>query len=162
MFNPTYKANKGQKAMDMILSVVCMIITNRVPKGVVTFNTANITNKVRMVNAPRGVELVTRTEIPKGSDEAVTIEKNTNERAVVRILVPTRTMTLSEVNAEQHHDEHEEPSSPKGTEDPKSPAPDATPEKNDDAASAASPSNANAKPASGLSRIPSERIIEQD
>jgi hypothetical protein len=112
MFNPTYRANKGHKAMDMVLSAVCMVLTNRVPKGVVTFNTANIVNKVKLVSPPRGVEIVARTEIPKGTDEAVTIEKNTNERAVVRILVPTRTMTLSEAHAEQKEDDHEEPGSP--------------------------------------------------
>ena len=45
-------------------------------------------------------------ENPKGEQEVV-IEKNTNEKALVRILVPKRTMTLSEVNAEEHKREEE-------------------------------------------------------
>ena len=35
------------------------------------------------------------------------IEKNTSEKAVVRILVPKRTMTLSELNAEENKREEE-------------------------------------------------------
>lgn len=45
-------------------------------------------------------------ENPKGEQEVV-IEKNTNEKALVRILVPKRTMTLSEVNAEENKREEE-------------------------------------------------------
>ena len=36
------------------------------------------------------------------------IEKNTNERAIVRILVPKRTMTMSELNAEENKREEED------------------------------------------------------
>ena len=45
-------------------------------------------------------------ENPKGEQEVI-VEKNTNEKALVRILVPKRTMTLSEVNAEEHKREEE-------------------------------------------------------
>ena len=104
MYNPTYLANKGHKAMDLILNVLCMVICNKVPKGVVTFRPDNLAQKIRMVNAPRGVEPIDRKEIPKGQTEEVLVEKNTNERAVVRIMVPKRTMTLSEINAEDKAD----------------------------------------------------------
>lgn len=36
------------------------------------------------------------------------IEKNTNEKAIVRILVPKRTMTMSELNAEENKREEED------------------------------------------------------
>ena len=110
MFNPTYMANKGAKAMDLILSVLCMVLCNKIPKGVVSFRPDSLISKIKLVHAPRGVEPFARTEIPKGATEPVAIEKNTNEKAVVRILVPKRSMTLSEVNAEreQHKKEDEE------------------------------------------------------
>ena len=122
MHNPILKDNKGSKAMDMILSALCMILCNRVPKGAVTFRTDNLANKIKLVSAPKGIEIANRTAVekvaptpenPNGVNE-VQIEKNTNERAVVRILVPKRTMTLSEVNAEEQkrEDEDKEGASP--------------------------------------------------
>jgi len=113
MFNPILKDNKGSKAMDMILSSLCMIMCNRVPKAAVTFRTDNLANKIKLVSAPKGIEIANRTVVENGVNE-VQIEKNTNERAVVRILVPKRTMTLSEVNAEEQkrEDEDKEGASP--------------------------------------------------
>lgn len=116
MYNKTYMLNRGNKAMELILTVICMIVCNRVPKGVVPFNTANLASKIKLVQAPRGVEFTQRVQIekvpitvdnPKG-ESYTTIEKNTNERAVVRILVPKRAMTLSEYNAEQAKLEEDE------------------------------------------------------
>ena len=43
---------------------------------------------------------------PQGVKETL-IEKNINEKAIVRILVPKRTMTMSEVNAEENKREEE-------------------------------------------------------
>lgn len=115
MYNPIFKANKGYKAMDLILNAVCMILCNKLPKAAVSFRTDNLASKIKLVNAPKTIELVTRTQIekvpvtpenPKGEQEVV-IEKNTNEKALVRILVPKRTMTLSEVNAEENKREEE-------------------------------------------------------
>ena len=82
--------------MDILLTVLCMVLCNRVPKGIVTFRIDSLISKIKLVTAPKGVEAFTRTV------DGVTIEKNTNERAVVRILVPKRSMTISEVNAEQN------------------------------------------------------------
>ena len=42
MYDPTYKTNKGQKAMDLILSALCMIMCNKLPKGVVPFSLNSI------------------------------------------------------------------------------------------------------------------------
>ena len=82
--------------MEMILSVLCMVMCNRVPKGVVVFRPETIANKIRMLNVPRGVEVrdrmgiekVTTPENPKGEEKEVKVLKNTNERALVRILIP--------------------------------------------------------------------------
>ena len=101
--------------MDLILNAICMILCGKLPKGAVSFGTSNLASKIKLVSAPKGIELVSRIQIekvaptpenPKGEQE-VTIEKNTNERAVVRILVPKRTMTLSELNAEENKREEE-------------------------------------------------------
>lgn len=85
-------------------------------------------------------------ENPKGEQEVV-IEKNTNERALVRIQVPTRTMTLSEIAKERDEDE------------------DKNEDKADDTDNQ-SPANEREKKSetvpSRLSRVPSEKIIEQD
>ena len=96
MHNPTYQANKGGKAMDLILSVLCMVLCNKVPKGLVSFRTEPLAHKIKLITPPRGVEVHTRTVMEK--DQQVVIEKNTNEKALVRIIVPKRTMTLSEYN----------------------------------------------------------------
>ena len=110
MYNSTYISNKGHKAMDMILTVICMVLCNRVPKGCVSFRTDGLATKIKLVMPPRGVEVRTRIAMekanvtpdnPKGTEQEVVIEKNTNEKAVVRILVPKRTVTYSEFNAEQ-------------------------------------------------------------
>ena len=94
MYNPTYIANKGHKAMDMVLTVICMVLCNRVPKGAVSFRTDGLAAKIKLVMPPRGVEVRTRIgvektnvtpENPKGIEQEVVIEKNTNEKAVVRI-----------------------------------------------------------------------------
>lgn len=86
MFNETYRANTGQRAITLILDSICMILCNRVPKGIVSFRPDSIINKIRLVGPPRGVEIVDRTQVEKVSisDEFPTgekhtlIEKNTN------------------------------------------------------------------------------------
>lgn len=103
-----WKAENAQ-AIEMVLSVICMILCNRVPKGVVTYNTAALISKIKLVQAPRGIELKSRVEVkkelpskefPEGRKIENVIPKNTNERAVVRILVPFREMTQTEMQAE--------------------------------------------------------------
>ena len=161
MLNSTYMANKGERAMEMILSVLCMILCNKVPKGIVSFRTDSIINKIRLVHAPRGVEPFTRTEIPKGSSEPVTIEKNTNERAVVRILVPKRTMTLSEINAEKEQHKDEDGEENKGAVSPE-PVKEGDKDKPDSKLEVHNDEKRSAQTNSRLSRVPSERIIMQD
>ena len=107
MYHDTYRSNKDQKAMEMILSVLCMVMCNRVPKGVVVFRSETIANKIRMLNVPRGVEVrdrmgiekVTTPENPKGEEKEVKVLKNTNEKALVRILIPKTQQTQSEYEA---------------------------------------------------------------
>ena len=65
MYHETYRTNTNQKAIEMILSVVCMVLCNRVPKGVVVFRTESIASKIKMVNVPRGVEIRDRIGIEK-------------------------------------------------------------------------------------------------
>ena len=61
MFNETYRANTGQRAITLILDSICMILCNRVPKGIVSFRPDSIINKIRLVGPPRGVEIADRT-----------------------------------------------------------------------------------------------------
>ena len=63
MYNPVFRSNKGYKAMEIILNAICMILCNKLPKGAVSFRTDNLSSKIKLVNAPRGVEMVSRTEI---------------------------------------------------------------------------------------------------
>lgn len=65
MYNPVFKANKGHKAMDLILTAICMILCNKVPKGAVSFRTESLASKIKLVHAPRGVEIANRTQIEK-------------------------------------------------------------------------------------------------
>ena len=99
MFNDVYKVEENPYAMDTILSVLCMIMCNKVPKGVVPFKTDSLATRVRLVMPPRGLEVQDRMIVDENGVEQK-IAKNTNERAVVRILVPKRKMTPSEIDNE--------------------------------------------------------------
>mmetsp|Transcript_41329 Transcript_41329/g.54346 ORF Transcript_41329/g.54346 Transcript_41329/m.54346 type:complete len:165 (-) Transcript_41329:516-1010(-) len=164
--------------MDLILQTLCMVLCNRIPKGLVQFRTDGLSAKIKLINTPKGVEAFDRVQIEKvpvtadnpTGEQALRIEKNTNERAVVRILVPKRSMTLSEMNAQDRADDQTEtpvkdedgvsaqPSSPMASSKSRNVA-DAKSAKDDGAVSSKSQLNQNA---SGLSRQPSERIIEVD
>ena len=158
MCNPLYQANKGNKAMDLILSVMCMVLCNKVPKNIVAFRPDSLISKIKFVAPPRGVEYYTRTVKEKDGSEVV-VEKNTNERALVRIMVPKRTMTLSEYNAEQKAEEEESPDKAKEGEEDKSAA-DASRAVTPDEAKEKEAARSSQQAASRLSRVPSERIIE--
>ena len=173
MYNETFMANTGSQAMTMILDTICQILCNKTPKGIVSFRPDSIISKIKLVSAPRGVETERRVTVEKVSisadyptgEKKTVIEKNTNERAIVRIMVPKRTMTLSEVNAEAKPVED-------GTEGPTSPqsAKEEDEEKKGDDKSPAEPlsptsvqDEKESQPnVSRLSRVPSEKIIEQD
>ena len=169
MHNATYAGNQGVMAMELILTVLCMVLCNKIPKGVVPFRVDPLINKIKLVSAPRGIELATRTEIqktsvtaatPKGEQEVV-IEKNTNERAVVRILVPKRTMTLSEINAEK-----EPPQTADGEDVLSNDAPagdgEQAPKEDGEGEKEELGETRQSVTKSALSRQPSERIVEQD
>lgn len=42
MYNSVWQANKGQRAMDLIMGGICMILCNRLPKGLVNFRTESL------------------------------------------------------------------------------------------------------------------------
>ena len=172
MYNDVFRANKGHQAMDLILSALCMVICNKVPKGIVSWRTDSLANKIKLVTPPRGVEAFDRTAIEKGPNGEVEVEvkKNTNERAIVRILVPRRTMTLSEINAENKKGDDDgegEEGVAKDGEDVNKSAENA--DYNDKRASDANlkvndtrSDATGSRAASRLSRVPSERIVETD
>jgi len=99
MHNPTYQNVENPKAMELLLSVLCMALCNKVPKGVVPYKMDQVYHKIRLVNIPKGLEIVRREVIENGEVTGV-FDKNTNERALVRVLVPKRKLTLSEIAAE--------------------------------------------------------------
>ena len=86
--------------MESLLSALCMILCNKVPKNVVPFRTDSLAAKIKMVNPPKSVELRRRTVMEKHGEEMkeVVIEPNTNVRAIIRLLVPRRVMTHSEMH----------------------------------------------------------------
>ena len=99
MFSDVYKVEDNPRLMDQILGVLCMVICNRVPKNIVPFKCDTLVQKVRLVSAPRGMELKDRVTVDANGEETK-IEKNTNVRAIVRILVPKRKMTQEEIEHE--------------------------------------------------------------
>ena len=149
--------------MELILGTLCMLLCNRLPKGVVQFRTENLNSKIRLVNAPKNIEPFDRVVIEK--DQEVKIEKNTNERALVRMLVPRRTMTRSEINDQEKEDVASEsgakeghgasqPSSPVASSKAGAAAQDETADKE------SIPRNASRM--SRVSQAASERIVEVD
>ena len=146
MYHPIYKKNKGHQAMEIILTSLCLVLCNKVPKGVVPFRVDQLISKIKLINAPKGIEAFVRTNA-----DGVVIPKNTNERAVVRILVPKRTMTLSEYNLDIKEKEEEDEAS-------RAPHPEEA-ERNRSSLETDKRSNVNK---SGLSRVPSEKVIEID
>jgi hypothetical protein len=94
--------------MEAILNVICMVICNRVPKNTVSYKCDQLIPKIKLQKIPNGVEVETRTiiereepgeDFPEGRDIETIIEANTNEKAVVRVLVPTKKVLQSELNA---------------------------------------------------------------
>ena len=150
--------------MELILSTVCMLLCNKLPKGVVQFRTENLSSKIRLVNAPKNVEPFDRVVMEK--DQEVKIEKNTNERAVVRMLVPRRTMTRSEINDQDKEDVASESGAKEAhaTSQPSSPVASSkagAAAANDDTADKESMPR-NASRMSRVSQAASERIVEVD
>lgn len=55
MYHSVWQKNKDQAAIQSILNVICMIICKRIPEGVVAFNTADLSKKIKLVPLPRGM-----------------------------------------------------------------------------------------------------------
>lgn len=102
MYNPTYQNVENPMLMEMILNVLCMALCNKVPKGVVSFKMDTVYSKIKLSRIPKGLEIERREVIEDGEVTNV-FEKNTNERALVRVLVPRRKLTLSEIAAEDQN-----------------------------------------------------------
>jgi len=66
MFNDVYRDNKGHQAMDLILQTLCMILCNRLPKGVVPFRIDSLSSKIRFIAVPKGIEAFDRVSVEKG------------------------------------------------------------------------------------------------
>ena len=99
MYCDALRVEENPRAMDLLLSTLCMIICGKVPKGIVPFKLDQLIPKIRLVQAPRTIELRDRYVTDEQGNQTK-IEKSTNERAVIRILVPKRKMTMSEIDAE--------------------------------------------------------------
>jgi hypothetical protein len=96
-----------------------MILCKRIPEGAVTFNTADLLKKVKLVPLPRGlgfeqIQGLTKTiseKLPPGEKPPTLVEQfksgplaglklNTGELAVVRVMIKQKKMTPSEIAAE--------------------------------------------------------------
>ena len=49
MYDTVFAGNKGSKAMDLILSVLCMILCNKVPKNLVSFRPDSLASKIKLM-----------------------------------------------------------------------------------------------------------------
>ena len=106
LFYQHYNKNDNQRAIESILNVFCLVLCGRVPKGVVPYKCEQLIPKIKLTSIPKGVEVEKRIVIekeppsegfPEGREVETVIEPNTNEKAVVRILVPTKKVPVSEV-----------------------------------------------------------------
>jgi hypothetical protein len=55
MYHSVFSKNKNQKAIQMILNVLCMLICRRLPEGIVPFNTQDLTKKIKLLPLPKGL-----------------------------------------------------------------------------------------------------------
>ena len=87
-----------------------MVLCGRVPKGIVPYKCEQLISRIKLASIPKGVEVERRIVIereppsegfPDGREVETVIEPNTNEKAVVRILVPTKKVPISEVREEE-------------------------------------------------------------
>lgn len=139
LFYETYRKNSDSNAIESILNVLCMVICNRVPKTAVTYKTDELNLKIKLSPIPKGVEIERRIiiekeqpseEFPEGREIETVIEPNTNEKAVVRIRVPTKQVLQSELVPEQPNSPSRSPSPDRKT--PESGDRDKSSEKGDD------------------------------
>jgi len=106
LFYETYRNVKNPHAIENILNVLCMVLCNRVPKNVIPYKADTLISKIKLIPVPKGVEVERRIILeqepaseafPDGREVETIIEANTNEKAVVRILVPTKKVPSSEL-----------------------------------------------------------------
>lgn len=55
MYHNVFSNNKDQKAIQMILNVICMLLCKRLPEGVVNFKTDDLTKKIKLLPLPKGI-----------------------------------------------------------------------------------------------------------
>mmetsp|Transcript_20842 Transcript_20842/g.28764 ORF Transcript_20842/g.28764 Transcript_20842/m.28764 type:complete len:221 (-) Transcript_20842:241-903(-) len=93
---------KNSPLMDKLLSIICLIVTRKVPVDCAPFKVELISSKIKFVSPPADINREDRTEQGKpneeGQTELVKITKNTNERALVRVCIPKARKTQSEVD----------------------------------------------------------------
>jgi hypothetical protein len=55
MYNNVYMENTDQKAIQMILNVICMLLCKRLPEGIVPFKTDDLVKKIKLLPLPKGL-----------------------------------------------------------------------------------------------------------
>lgn len=104
--------SKNSPMMDKLLSIICLIVTRKVPVDCCPFKVELVSSKIKFVAPPADIIREDRTEQGKtnedGSTELIKISKNTNERALVRVCIPKARKTQSEVDITSQGESHRE------------------------------------------------------
>lgn len=103
--NEVYSWNKGRKAIEKILNVFCLILCKRIPPEIMPVKGDLLYNKIKLLPVPKGIELEDRqvmekvpaTDSSPETERSVVIPRNTAEKAVVRVLIPKKRLTRSEM-----------------------------------------------------------------
>lgn len=115
LYSETLCANKNRKAMELIMTGLFLIATKKVPAGVSNLKPETFASKIKLVGVPKNIvvkEQRVMEKVPATADEPEkevekVIPANTLEKAVVRVLIPKKKMTPSEIE-EANQDESAE------------------------------------------------------
>lgn len=125
MYHNVFMNNKDQKAIQMILNVICMILCKRIPEGVVSYSTDGLTKKIKLLPLPKTIgyepmvglakknstidvaDKSTKSQLVDGPtlmeqfrNGTFSVNLTTGEACVVRVRIPTKKMTASEMGEE--------------------------------------------------------------
>mgnify|MGYP003330660858 CR=1 FL=1 len=110
----------------MILSVICMILCKRIPEGAVSYSTDGLAKKIKLIPLPKAIGYEPMNSVAKKTSTTDVNEKagkpqfvdaptlmeqfrngtfsvnlTTGEACVIRVRIPTRKMTSSDIDEEE-------------------------------------------------------------
>lgn len=102
LYDETLMQNEGYRAIELVLNAICMIVCKKVPSELSSIKLDSLISKIKLAYIPKGIEIESRSEVqmkpvsdedPTEVQKEVQIEKNSGEKAVVRVLIPKKKIT---------------------------------------------------------------------